>query len=142
MTYAAKDDIEKIHGTDALERVADRDGDGEIDTDAVDLALESASSEIDSYISVRYDVPLASPSPMVKQVCVDIAVYRLAVSTTRLTDEMRQRYEDAVEWLKSIAKGNAAVDDGSGEDDDGDDNDGADTVGAVHSAGMFYSTRG
>lgn len=141
MSYAVKDDIEQIHGTDMLERVADRDGDGELDTDAVDLALESASSEIDSYISVRYTTPLAAPPPIIKQYCVDIALYRLASSSTRVTEEMRQRYEDAIDWLKAVSKGDAAIDVG-GDDDDGDDNDGADTVGAVHSAGMFYSTRG
>lgn len=140
--YATLDDIATIHGQDMLLRVADRDGDEQIDEDAVGLALESASSEIDSYVSTRYDVPLASPGNMVKQVCVDIAVYRLAYNHSALTDEMRTRYEDAIAWLKAISKGDAAIvpEDGSGEDEE--DEDGLDDVGVPHSAGFFYSHRG
>lgn len=141
--YALIADINTIHGSDLLLRIADRDGNETVDTDAVNLALESASSEIDSYIGTRYDVPLPTPTQMVKQVCIDIAVYRLALSATALTDEMRKRYEDATAWLKAVSKGEAAIlpPDGSGNGDE-EDEDGTDEVGVQHSAGFFYSTRG
>ena len=53
------------------------------EADAVARALTSASGEIDSYIGVRYSLPLpvskgdAAPE-LLKQFCVDIAIYRLA----------------------------------------------------------------
>lgn len=143
IAYATQEDIVSRHGDDMLLRIADRDDDDTVDEDAVNLALESASSEIDSYVATRYPVPLASPSAMVKQVCVDIAVYRLASSESALTDEMRKRYEDAIKWLQAVAKGDAAiVTPSTGEDDEDPDEDGTNNVGALHSAGFFRSTRG
>lgn len=141
--YATRDDITSRHGEDMLLRIADRDGDDVVDDDAVNLALESASSEIDSYVATRYPVPLSSPSAMVTQVCVDIAVYRLASSESALTEEMRKRYDDAIKWLQAVAKGDAAiVTPSTGDDEDDPDEDGTANVGALHSAGFFRSTRG
>lgn len=37
--------------------------------------------------------------------CVDIALYHLAFSGLNRTGEHRQRYEDAVAWLKGVARG-------------------------------------
>lgn len=108
MPYASADDIIQLYGADAL-YVADHNRDGEPDLTAVDGALTSASDEIDSYLAVRYTLPLTSAPGILKQRCVDIAVYRLALSADVLSDEHRKRYEDAVSHLRRIGEGKAAL---------------------------------
>lgn len=108
MAYATQGDIAELYGPHAL-HVADRDGDGLADAAAVTRALEGASDEIDSYLAVRYRLPLAQPPRILRQHAVDIALYRLALSADVLSEEHRRRYEDAIAALKRIAKGEAAL---------------------------------
>lgn len=108
MLYATADDIIDLYGADAL-YVADRDRDGEADMSAVDRALVSASDEIDSYLAVRYTLPLGICPGILRQHGVDIAVYRLALSADVLTEEHRRRYDDAIAHLRRIADGKAAL---------------------------------
>jgi phage gp36-like protein len=65
----------------------------------------AASSEIDASLAVRYDLPLAGTHDILTQYCVDIALYRLAGSSATMTEELRQRYEDAMKGLADIATG-------------------------------------
>lgn len=108
MAYATQTDITDLYGADAL-YVADRNRDGAVDTVAVDRALVSASGEIDSFLAVRYQLPLHEVPGVLVQFCVDIAVYRLALSADVLSEEHRRRYEDTLGHLKLIAAGKAAL---------------------------------
>ena len=113
MAYATQQDIITLYSEDAL-YVADRDGDGVVDADAVTRALTSASGEIDSFIGVRHSLPLdladaVAAQELLKQFCVDIAIYRLALSRDVLSEEHRRRYEDTIKHLEKIAKGTASL---------------------------------
>ncbi len=108
MAYALRDDIITLYSEDAL-YVADRDGDGVVDAGAVARALTSASGEIDSYLGVRYSLPLEVAPELLRQFCVDIAIYRLALSCDVLSEEHRRRYEDTIKHLDKIAKGTASL---------------------------------
>lgn len=108
MPYATLTDITDLYGPNAL-YVADRDGDGVADAVAVDKALTHASAEIDSYLLVRYTLPLSDVDQKLVQISVDIALYRLALSHDVLSDEHRKRYEDAIAWLKDVAAGRAKL---------------------------------
>lgn len=108
MAYATSTDIIDLYGENAL-FVADHDRDGDPDLIAVDRALASASAEIDTYIAVRYALPLAEIPAFLATVCVDIAVYRLALSHDVLSEEHRRRYDDAIAFLKRVADGKAAL---------------------------------
>lgn len=108
MPYATAFDITDLYGPDALV-VADRDGDGSADLVAVDRALASASAEIDAYIGTRYALPLPSTPAHLVTICIDIAVYRLALSADVLTDEHRRRYDDARAFLKMVSSGAATL---------------------------------
>jgi phage gp36-like protein len=105
MVYASNADIIIIYGEAVLDTVASRDSSGRQSYEAVDAALQSASDEIDTYLGGRYTVPLETPPPYIRQICVDIAVYRLALDIGPRTEEMRLRYTDAINYLKSLAKG-------------------------------------
>lgn len=122
MPYASQSDIVEIYGEQSL-IVADRDGDGTPDVAAIGRALVSASDEIDSYIAVRYPLPLVAVPGILRQRAVDIAVYRLAQTADVLTEELRKRYEDAIGHLRRIAEGKAVlvlppVPPGEGEEED------------------------
>jgi phage gp36-like protein len=106
MAYATQADIVEIYSEDAL-YVADRDSDGVVDADAVERALKAASSQIDSFIGVRYSLPLTTPDELLKQYCVDIAIYLLASGRNVQSDEHRQRFEDALKHLEKIGGGKA-----------------------------------
>jgi phage gp36-like protein len=108
MTYATAADIADIYGADAL-LVADRDGDGMADTVAVDRALDAASEEIDSHVGVRYRLPLPAVPGLLRQLAVDIALYRLAATADVQSENHRTRYEDALATLKRIADGKATL---------------------------------
>lgn len=108
MTYATQQDIIDRHGADAL-YVADRDGDGVIDADAVAQALTDASAEIDTYIGARYPLPLDETPSILRGKACDIALYRLASARSAQSEEQRTRYEDAIDLLKAIAKGSATL---------------------------------
>lgn len=108
MAYATQTDVTTLYSADAL-YVADRDGDGSVDAAAIERALQSASDEIDSFLAVRYTLPLASVPSVLQQLCVDIALYRLALSSDVASDEHRRRYEDALAHLKRLGEGKAAL---------------------------------
>lgn len=102
MSYAAQADIDSRYGSDLLLTIADRDGDGVVDTDAVMLALADADDTINSHLAERYQLPLTTVPSLLVKMAVDLAVYSLAALPT---DEMRNRYSDAVKALKNIATG-------------------------------------
>lgn len=74
---------------------------------SVDATLQDASEEIDGYIAVRYSLPLIETPQNLKRLACDIARYKLWKS--RASDEVRQRYEDAIAFLKLIANNKASL---------------------------------
>lgn len=114
MAYATLSDATDLYGEDYVLVAADKNDDGTPDTSVVTDALDNASSLMDSYIGVRYGVPLSSVPSIVVNYCIDIAVYMMSPGMTR-TKEKRQRYEDAMSWLKAIARGDAGL--GIADDD-------------------------
>jgi phage gp36-like protein len=113
MTYATRANMEAIHSADFIARLVDLDDDGN-DEAQVDDALAAATSEIDSHLGQRYRVPLAVVPAFIRQYCIDIAIYGLANTASRLTDEMKDRKEAAVKHLMRIADGKATL--GEAED--------------------------
>lgn len=108
MSYASQADIVAIYGQNALV-VADHDRDGVPDAAVITRALEAATGEIDTYIGARYALPLHEVPAFLKQLAVDIALYRLALTADVATTEHRTRYEDALGHLKKIGEGRAAL---------------------------------
>lgn len=110
MAYATQDDIVTLHGEDAVLLVAADAETGGIDAAAVNAALENATSLIDTHVGVRYSTPLASVPVLVRDLCIDIALYKLSKVGAGLNEEGRIRYDDAISLLKRIADGKAKLD--------------------------------
>jgi phage gp36-like protein len=117
MAYATQRDLFNLYGEQLLLRLADLDNDGVPDPEPIGDALDSAASIIDAYLSARYQTPIDNPPPVVRDLNVDIGLYRLALSRLKQTEEMRLRYEDAIKLLQAIAAGKASI--GLDTDDDG-----------------------
>jgi phage gp36-like protein len=106
VSYATIQDANDMYGEDYVLTSVDRDSDGEPDTTALTKALSKASSEIDSYLGVRYNVPLTTVPEIIKGYTIDIAIYKCSSGPAAgLTEEKRQRYDDAIKWLINLSKG-------------------------------------
>jgi phage gp36-like protein len=124
MAYASEADIIDLHGTELLDLLADKTGDGVRDAAAIARALDDAGSLIDGYLSQRYTLPLPQVPALLKTICIDIALYRLASNPALLSDDARRRYDDALRFLRDIGAGKAAlglpaVNDGAASEADG-----------------------
>ena len=108
-TYATDAQLQTYFGSEQYLIAADRDGDGSPDTGVVADVIAKASEEIDSYLCVRYTLPLATVPGILLGICCDIWMYRISINSPAMTDEKRRRYEDAIGWLKSVAKGIAGI---------------------------------
>jgi phage gp36-like protein len=103
--YATTTELTNYLGEDEYLRVADRDGSGVVDSDAVTLALSDASSIADSYLT-RW-LPITDIPSALRRAVMAIAVYSLAGNTQ--TDDQRRRYEDAIAWLRDVASARASL---------------------------------
>lgn len=74
-----------------------------IGDDVIARALQDASEEAESYVAVNYTPPLPNiPAPLKAATC-DIARYRLYKD--RATEQVKERYEQAIKWLVRLAEG-------------------------------------
>lgn len=109
MGYATEADIIALHSEDALNRLADLDGNGTRDEAKITRALDDAQALIDGYIAVRVALPISPVPAILKNLSVDIAVYRMASDGGLLSEDMRTRYEDAISFLRDLAAGKATL---------------------------------
>lgn len=110
-TYANITDYEMYFGPiEAIQTSAiDNPASLSIDADRLTRALVVASSEMDSYLSRRYDIgSLRESTPEVlKGLCLDIARYRLVIH--RIPEEYTNRYNAAIARLKDFSSGKAEL---------------------------------
>lgn len=107
MTYASTTDLSNRFGNDELMDIAANETGDALNDTRITSALEDADAEINTYLSTRYSLPLTSAPSVLVGVACDIARYRLYANQT--TDEVTERYNSRIAWLKSISKGDAAL---------------------------------
>jgi phage gp36-like protein len=118
MAYATQDDLVPLRLTqkDLSELTVDVPS-GDPATDAAttatvtSAALVEASGRVDSYCRARYVTPLQQ-SEDVKGLTLDIAIYLLFSRrrTTKITETVQQRYDQAIAFLKDISASKASLD--------------------------------
>ena len=112
MAYAAQSDLVPLRLTqNELVQLTDDSNTGQVNAPLVSAALEEASGMVDSYCRSRYVTPLQVGDD-VKAKTLDLAVYLLFSRrrNAKMTETIRQRYEDAMSFLKDIATGRATLD--------------------------------
>lgn len=101
--YATRNDLEarfgegEIQGLESMQTVAN----------SIEEALQDAAEEIDSYIAIRYVLPLPSTPSTLKRIACNIARYRLYFQSP--TEEVENRYKAEIDFLKRIADGKATL---------------------------------
>ena len=103
MNYATLAGLISRFGETELVQLTDRTGANAIDTAVVDRAIADAAAEIDGYLQGRYELPLATVPAIITAYACDIARYRLF--DDRATEQVTKRYDDAIRFLKLVAKG-------------------------------------
>ncbi len=101
--YANRDDMVLRYGLGEMTQLEK----GLTGAESVDSYIEDASDIADGYIGVVYDVPLASPPKNLKIYICDIA--RFLLWRSKASEQVRQRYEDAIGFLKRVADGKATL---------------------------------
>ena len=121
MAYCTKADILEQLEEDILIQLTDDDDAGDVDDDKVTRAIADADAEIDSYCGTKYEVPFSPVPVMVRKYSVDIAIYNLYARRRGAPEDRKERYDDAISFLKDVSKGIATLggDAPSGDDESG-----------------------
>lgn len=101
--YASRSDLATRFSDEEVSELESMHVDGLASTEN---ALTDATEQMNSYLSVRYNVPLKKTEHL-KLVCCNIARYLLYMN--QATDEVEARYKEAVRWLEAVASGKAKV---------------------------------
>ncbi|MBD8890903.1 gp436 family protein [Roseibium litorale] len=109
MAYGSVDDWLTLEKSQA--HIGDLDGDGVADASEIANALEAASNEMDGWLAGRYRVPVTDPAaqPVLKVHALNIATYHLARTSSVVTEEIKDRYDASIAYLKAISKGDAQL---------------------------------
>ena len=73
----------------------------------INRALADATSEINAHLLGRYQLPLAAAPAMIRLKCADLARYLL--HDDHPTEQVKQRYEDAMRYLNKVASGQISL---------------------------------
>lgn len=104
--YATREDL-VARFTEAEIASLETDETGTPNTDFSAAALADASAKADSSIAVKYKLPLPNTPPVLLIAVCDMARYHLYKD--RPTEEVRKRYDDALNWLKRVASDSAKL---------------------------------
>ena len=111
-TFLLKEDFDATVHRDKLEAVTRQD------EAAVEICTERAIAEMRCYLSGRYDCDAVfsatgtGRNQLVLMMLADIAVYHLFCihNPMKLSTMRKDRYERAVEWMKSVRRGDISID--------------------------------
>lgn len=107
MPYATQADLVSRFGETEIIQISDRSNTGAIDAGVVADKLADADAEVDAYLAQRFTLPLPSVPPVLKRIACDIARYHLY--DNRSTEDVTRRYNDAINFLKAVAKGTVSI---------------------------------
>lgn len=105
MAYTDQTQLTDRFGEAFLIRLTDRaePAAGAIDADVIARALADTDAMIDGYLAGRYALPLDTTPPLVADLALVIAIYKLHVYEP--DQKIRADYEDALKQLREIASG-------------------------------------
>lgn len=113
MAYCTKSDIlDQMEESDLI-RLTDDENLNVVSDPRVAKAIADADAEINGYCGKRYRVPMAPVPDLIRKMSVDIAVYNLFSRREGAPEDRRNRYKDAIAFLRLVAAGSGTL----GEDD-------------------------
>lgn len=112
MAYSTKEDLLKQISKERLVELTDDEATGEIQEAPITKAIQDSDGEIDSYCSKKYAVPFDPVPDVINKLSIDISLYNLYSRRQNLSNEViTKRYDDAIKFLKDVAKGQAEITD-------------------------------
>ncbi|TAK63654.1 MAG: DUF1320 domain-containing protein [Bacteroidetes bacterium] len=110
MAYSTKADILSYCSPEELAQLSSEQGDI-VDDKVVGKAITDADSEIDSYLAVRFTVPVSPTPARVNQLSSQIALYNLYSRRPAITmnDTVETNYNNAVKFLQKVSEGSASI---------------------------------
>jgi phage gp36-like protein len=114
MAYCALADIQKLLPELELAELTAESGTTP-DSAIVTEAIAKADAEIDSYLGVKYAVPLASVPDRLRSLSEDISIYYLYVRRSVVPEPREKAYQNAIAFLREAVKGNVVLMDGNSE---------------------------
>lgn len=117
MTYATQQDLIDRFGEQELTQLTDRTNrpPSVIDPVVVDRALADAQALIDSYLGKAFTLPLATVPAVLVKSAADIARYYLHGKAADKESPVTMAYNQALAWLRDVAKGLVSLTDDSGD---------------------------
>jgi phage gp36-like protein len=111
--YASVDDlVEELTEERALE-LCDDENSGSLAAAPVQARLSDslvdASALVDSYAGGRYTVPLVPVPAIVSRYTTTIATYYCHLRRPNVPDSVQLAYDNAIAWLKDVAKGTVSL---------------------------------
>lgn len=114
MPYAVPEDLVNMVPEEELAQLTAEAGELP-DPGVLADAIARADAEIDSYLAVRYQVPISPAPDRLKALSVDVALYHLYTRRGVAPEVRRRPYEDAIAFLKLAAAGQVLIEGAGGE---------------------------
>jgi phage gp36-like protein len=114
MPYAVPEDLVNMVPEEELAQLTAEAGELP-DPGVLADAIARADAEIDSYLAVRYQVPISPAPDRLKALSVDVALYHLYTRRGVAPEVRRRPYEDAIAFLKLAAAGQVLIEGPGGE---------------------------
>ena len=108
MAYCTQDDLLTMIPLKELAELTADSGETP-DSQVVAEAIQRADAEIDSYLGLRYGLPLTPVPDQVKGLSMDMALYHLYSRRSVAPAVRQQKYEAAVSFLKLVAAEEAVL---------------------------------
>ncbi|EKT1868240.1 DUF1320 family protein [Salmonella enterica] len=105
MLYASAQDMRDRY--DNLDALLFQPGSDTPNEKKLTQAMNDAGALADSYLSAKYALPLAVVPQVLVQHCCAIAFYYLC--DQQATDQARDRYREALTWLREVKSGSIPV---------------------------------
>lgn len=108
MAYCTLADVVSAFGETEILQLLDRDADGVADSAYTAQLISDVTAEINSYLRVRYSLPLSVTPSRINAISCDFFRYR--AYTFEPLEIVISRYKDGMAYLRDLAAGRAQLD--------------------------------
>lgn len=110
MSYVSATDVQERLGDTLYVELTDDTGSGSADLDKINEAIQGAEGEVNSYVGLRYVVPVdltgqSMIAEVLKSFVLDLVEQRLHGRRPPVPEDIRRKRSEALTWLKRVADG-------------------------------------
>lgn len=110
MSYVSTNDVQERLGDGLYVQLTDDTGSGSADLDKVNEAIQGADGETNSYLGLRYAVPVdltgqTMISEVLKSFVLDLVEHRLHSRRPPVPEDIRRKRSEALTWLRRVSEG-------------------------------------